>query len=91
LMDCVLLDHVVCRVSFDHLRWLSRDLTLVTFSQNMSPEPHTHPTVYVQSLVVPLTIPDTTFSTRLHVQCVVNSLHNYACSTRVVPGSVGHS
>ena len=31
-MDCVLLDHVACRVSLDHLRWLSRDLTLVTFS-----------------------------------------------------------
>ena len=29
LTDCVPLDHVACRASLDHLRWLSRDLTLV--------------------------------------------------------------
>ena len=35
--------------------------------------------------LVPLTIPGTTFSTRLDVECEVNSRYNYTCSTRPVP------
>ena len=33
--------------------------------------------LYVRSLLVPPSIPGTKISTRLYVQCVVNSLHNY--------------
>jgi len=32
-----------------------------------------------ESLLVPLTIPGTKFNVRLHMQCVVNSLHNCTC------------
>ena len=35
--------------------------------------------------LVPLTIPGTQFSTRLHVQCAMNSLHNYKRSGSSVP------
>jgi hypothetical protein len=41
--------------------------------------------VHLQSLLVPLTIHGTKFSTRLTVKCVVNSLHNCTCGTRTVP------
>ena len=41
--------------------------------------------MYVQSHLVPLTILGAKFSTRLHVLCVVNSLHNYTCGALVVP------
>ena len=41
--------------------------------------------VHLQSLLVPPTIPGTKFSTRLYVQCVVNSLYNCTCSARTIP------
>ena len=41
--------------------------------------------VHVESLLVPLTIPGTKISTKLYVECVVNSLHNCTNSTRTVP------
>ena len=70
--------------SFVLCRFLTDDRTGLHVQMFSECTPQLH-VVHVQSLLVPLTIPGTKFSTRLHVQCAVNSLHNCTCSARAVP------
>ncbi len=59
--------------SFVLCRFLTDDRTGLHVQMFSECTPQLH-VVHVQSLLVPLTIPGTKFSTRLHVECEVNSL-----------------